>query len=96
MQYIFLLLSLLLVSCSHTPYVSSSVGYVLHEQRVDLDGNGDNSEIGKISCTFELGLETDNISYGIRHNSRCFVNYPFNDKKEYFRDELFIRYKHKF
>lgn len=107
MKKLFLFFSLILVSCSISasnfyPYASVALGYKLDEAEysydVKVDGWHEDTYKadfgGNDTAIFEAGIETNyNISFGLKHDSQWSTGKPFNDKDEYHKTEIFIRYK---
>lgn len=89
---------LMLTGCAttHEPYFKTGISYIAAETQLQWKRGVDNSEINKIVCRFELGMENKEWSYGARHFSQCFIGAPFNSKEEFSREELFLDYKYKF
>lgn len=98
MKVLILVLLTLTIGCSstHKPYVKIGTGYKSQESQIDFGSGIDKSLVYKISCQIELGVDYKSFSYGIRHVSQCFVSWPFNNKDEYAKDELFLDYKYIF
>lgn len=46
-----------------------------------------------ISARISIEKEDGNIRYGIAHHSQWFTGFPFNDKQEYSKTEVFIDYR---
>ena len=99
-----LLLNLLIVavlfSCSVDsaelyPYAEIGIGYKIAEpnyvtyagERLDIDFGGNDSAL------FEVGLEAKSYSFGLAHDSQYSTGWPFNDRDEYHKTEIFIKYK---
>jgi hypothetical protein len=93
-----ILVSIVLTGCKATPFVKAEMHYALDESRIEwVHGLGpDKSEVYKYDCTFDIGLKKGGLRGGLRHNSKCFVNKPFNDKDEYTRDGIFLGYEAEF
>jgi len=81
----------------YEPYLKVGVGYKFSEQdeiqfccddRVYAIDNGSD-----YSARFEFGWERGNLSFGASHHSQWLAGWPFNDKWEYYKTELFIDYK---
>lgn len=86
------LLSLILLSgCSATPYAKVGVGYKIDELELYYDDGSSGNE--PLSARIEAGFESENISYGVSHHSQWFSGFPFDDKVEYYKTELFVDYK---
>ena len=101
-NYIFfnlLLISLILLfSCTSKAdiYIKIGSGYKLIETDYMVSTKGQKLNLetgGKISARIEIGKEHGNWSYGISHHSQWFAGYPFNDRDEYQKTEIFIDYK---
>lgn len=97
-KLIVLMFTVLISSCAvtHEPYIKAGAGYKFYESAVLLDTGPDNSLAYKISCKIEIGMDANSILYGVRHVSQCFTGAPFNNKKEYAVNELFVEYKYIF
>lgn len=74
-------------------YVKLGVSYKFNEAEVRWDGGATNKPIG---ARLEIGTKYKNFTFGYSHHSNIQTGFPFNDDKEYFKDELFIDYKVKF
>jgi len=81
----------------YEPYLKIGVGYKFSEQneiqfccddRVYAIDNGSD-----YSARIEFGWEVGNLSFGASHHSQWLAGWPFNDKWEYYKTELFIDYK---
>jgi hypothetical protein len=48
---------------------------------------------GKISARIEIGKESGNWTYGVSHHSQWATGFPFNDRDEPQKTELFVDYK---
>lgn len=48
---------------------------------------------GKLSARIEIGKEHGRWSYGISHHSQWLQGFPFDDKGELQKSEIFIDYK---
>ena len=90
-----LLLALLTVGCSHTPYVKVGTGYKIQETEFTNLQTGENVN-DKVSARIEMGLEYGAITYGISHHSQWFSGAPFNNNMEYSKTEVFIDYTLRF
>lgn len=49
-----------------------------------------------ITARIEIGLEKENISFGLAHHSQWLDGWPFNKEAEYHKTEIFIDYKFTF
>ena len=83
---------MLLSGCAVTEsaYVKTGLGYKFNESAVRWDGGATNRPV---SVRLELGSEYKNFTYGYSHHSQLLSGPPFNNDKEYFKDEIFIDYK---
>ena len=74
-------------------YLKVGAGYKVDQTEIHYrDGSTDHP----ISARFELGIEDDNITYGISHDSQWFTGWPLNDDMEFQKTEIFIDYKFTF
>lgn len=85
----------LITGCSYNvkqyPYISVSAGQNLGEA-----GSESYDPRCNVPASFELGIEQRNgLSYGVRHESNfdCGFLSPHPDRPEFYRDQMFIRYK---
>ena len=78
------------------PYMSIGVGYKLQEpsyveyegERLDMDFGGSDTAL------VEIGFETDyDVTFGLKHDSQWSTGWPANSDPEYYKTEVFIRYK---
>lgn len=78
------------------PYMSIGIGYKIQEpsyveyegERLDMNFGGHDTAL------IEVGLETDyDITFGLKHDSQWSTGFPFNDDPEYYKTEIFVRYK---
>lgn len=78
-------------------YLKVGAGYKFYETSYIYDVNSNQNIYFEfddpISARIEIGMEHENISYGISHHSNWFTGYPFNDKGELQKTEIFIDYK---
>lgn len=93
------LLAMLVTYCCNTKadiYIKIGSGYKVFEptyvtcesgERINFD-NG-----GKISARIEIGKEVGNWTYGISHHSQWEAGFPFNDRNEPHKTEIFIDYR---
>ena len=76
-------------------YVTIGAGYKIDELTIYMK-NSDDSEYkfnDPYSARIEIGYNfTKNVKFGISHHSQWSTGYPFNDKKEPNKTELFIDY----
>ena len=78
------------------PYLSVGVGYKVQEPAyVEYDGKRLDMDFGGTdTALLEIGFETDySVTFGLKHDSQWSTGWPFNDTAEYYKTELFIRYK---
>jgi len=83
--------SLLATGCAIKPYASVSAGYNLQEKQSYAYDDLCNMPAG-----FEVGGEhKSGLSFGVRHESNFDCGpYSWNpDRAEYWRDQVFIKYK---
>ena len=76
-------------------YVKIGAGYKFDELTIYMkDGDGNEYKFNDpYSARIEIGYNfTKNIKFGISHHSQWGTGYPFNDKKEPNKTELFIDY----
>lgn len=71
-------------------YFKVGSGYKFAETEINYY---DGSRNHPISARFELGIEEGNLTYGISHDSQWFQGFPFNNKMEYGKSEIFVDYK---
>lgn len=96
-----LILTLLFASSAQAdfavyPYAAIGVGYKIQEPSYVMrdDDRISVSFGGTDTALFEAGFETDyNITFGIKHDSQYSTGWPFNSDPEYYKTEVFIRYK---
>jgi len=78
------------------PYGIIALGYKIQQPDYVIY-NGEKLDVdfgGKDSVFFELGFETDSpISFGVKHDSQASSGFPFNNEPEYYKSEVFIKYK---
>ena len=91
MKKLILVLTLLMSGCAATDnaYMKVGTGYKFNEAEVRWDGGATNTPL---SVRFELGSTYENFTYGYSHHSQVSSGFPFNNDKEYFKDEIFIDY----
>lgn len=76
-------------------HVKIGMGYKVHEKKIyytQPDGTRylvDNPISARIEISYQL---TKRWTIGYAHHSQWLAGYPFNDKKEYSKDEIFIDY----
>ena len=78
------------------PYGIVALGYKIQQpdyvvyngEKLDIDfGNKD-------TAVFEIGFETNYpISFGIKHDSQWSNGWPANEDPEYYKTEVFVKYK---
>jgi len=82
-------------SCD-TAFAKVGAGYKFRESTmlvldgVEYDTTDYNSPY---SARVEVGIDCENISFGVAHHSQWADGYPFNDNAEYAKTEIFIDYK---
>jgi hypothetical protein len=88
-------LCLVMSGCASTcfDYAKVGVGYKLYETKMVFDGKEFNDPI---TARLELGTQCDAYSFGYSHHSHYMTGFPFNNKSEYTRDEVFVDYMYKF
>lgn len=95
---LYLLALILLFSCRAKAdiYIKIGSGYKLIETDHIVRTTGEKVYFntgGKLSARIEIGKEHGNWSYGISHHSQWRDGFPFNDKHEPQKTEIFIDYK---
>ena len=91
MRFIFVALAaLLFTGCTHhKPFVELSTGYTFNQQNYS-----DQYANCAIAFQARAGFETRfGVAYGYGHDSNVDCGRPFNDRKEPFRDYVFISKK---
>lgn len=71
-------------------YAKVGLGYKFNESEVRWDGGATNKPI---SARIEIGTKYKNFTFGYSHHSNLQTGFPFNDDREYFKDEFFIDYE---
>lgn len=71
-------------------YAKVGLSYKFNEAEVLWDGGATNKPIG---ARFEIGTKYKNFTFGYSHHSNLQTGFPFNDDREYFKDEFFIDYE---
>lgn len=71
-------------------YAKVGLSYKFNEAEVRWDGGATNKPIG---ARFEIGTKYKNFTFGYSHHSNLQTGFPFNDDREYFKDEFFIDYE---
>lgn len=98
MKYLIFIVALLASSSHADFYIKIGTGYKFVETDeltvAGVDYTVDDAD--PISARIEIGQERGNWSYGVSHHSQWATGAPFNDKKEYFKTEVFIDYKFEF
>lgn len=77
-------------------YLKVGSGYKFVEtEYIDSRTTGNRIYINSdpISARIETGVECGNLTYGVSHHSQWRTGFPFNDKKEMNKTEIFIDYK---
>jgi len=77
----------------YEPYLKVGLGYKFSEQDGIRFGNDPHEyrlENEPISARGEVGFQNGCVSFGISHHSQWAAGWPFNDKWEYHKTELFI------
>lgn len=79
-------------------YVKAGLGYKFAEQPLvhTVDATGAQNYNHPVSFRGEVGLQYENWSFGWSHHSQPLQGAPFNDKGEYYKDEIFVDYIWKF
>ncbi len=92
MKHIIVIAALLLSGCAATDnaFVKVGAGYKFNEAEVRWDGGATNTPV---SIRLELGSKYKNFTYGYSHHSQLSSGFPFNNDKEYFKDEVFVDYE---
>ena len=94
MKYILILL--LITSCSSTPYAKVGAGIKFDETNLTWTDSKTGEKYKSntpFSARFELGFENENWSYGLSHHSQWFNGAPFNKSGEYYKTEIFVDHK---
>lgn len=83
-----------IASCDKV-FAKVGAGYKFNEQKEFVyDGVAyDFYNVSPYSARFELGVDCDNLTYGIAHHSQWATGAPFNNKGEYYKTEIFIDYR---
>jgi len=91
----YLILIIFLTSCASTqPYLKIGAGYKFEETKIYWQNKGASTNSNHpISARFELGIEQENITYGISHHSQWLEGWPVNSNGEYSKTEVFADYK---
>lgn len=100
MKRIFILLAVICSTAANAfewaPYAAIGIGYKFSEPK-SVVYNGRHLDVdfgGKDSALFEVGYEwSKGLSLGLKHDSQYSTGWPFNDRPEYRKTEVFIRYK---
>ena len=82
-----------LSACSSIPdgtYFKVGAGYKFDETSIRYDDGKTNHPV---SARLELGVEENDLTYGVSHHSQWFVGPPLNDDMEYGKTEVFIDVK---
>ena len=77
------------------PYLEIGIGYKFQEPDSVIVNNlhYDMNFGGRDSAIIEAGFEWEKFSFGIKHDSQWSTGWPFNDKDEYYKTEIFLKYK---
>jgi len=75
-------------------YSKTSIGYKFNQSNV-MQEDFSYYESHPISSTFELGLNVNKWSFGVKHDSQPFDGWPVNNKGELHKTEVFISYTKK-
>lgn len=78
------------------PYAAVGIGYKIDEPNsVNYNGEELDMDFGSNdTALMEAGFEIDGgYSFGIKHDSQWSTGWPVNDKEEYRKTEVFVRYK---
>ncbi len=95
---LFLIGLILSFSCSSKAdiYIKIGSGYKLIENDHIVRTTGERVYYdtgGKISARIEIGVEKGSWSYGVSHHSQWEAGFPFNDRDEPHKTEIFVDYK---
>lgn len=87
------LLIALLVSCvpvhADSVYLKVGVGYKVDEFQIYL--NKEQAWFDDpVTARGELGYRKGSLSFGVSHDSQYLTGWPFNDRSEYYKTELFL------
>jgi hypothetical protein len=77
-------------------YIKIGSGYKLIETEYVRRPNNEKVYFntgGKLSARIEIGKEKGSWTYGIAHHSQWLSGFPFDDKEELQKTEIFIDYK---
>ena len=98
MNKVLIVICALLGGCaSQTPYFKVGASYKFDELEMTFhDGTGGKRKSDPIGARVEVGVEDESFNYGVSHHSQFLDGWPFNDKYEYHKTELFIDYVYKF
>ena len=90
-----LLMSHQVISDDFTAYTSIGIGYKLQEPNtVIVNGRKEHLDFGTDDTALvEFGIEYKDIQFGFKHDSQYLTGWPVNHKPEYYKTELFIRYR---
>lgn len=93
-----LLLVLLLSGCAgQSPYYSVGAGYKFDEPTIRFwDDYGNPRTSHPVSARFELGIDAESFKYGVSHHSQWSDGWPFNNRDEIHKTEVFVDYVYKF
>lgn len=93
-----IILCLLLSGCAgQTPYVTIGSGYKFDEPTIRFWSDPENYRTSvPVSARFEVGLETESFRYGVSHHSQWSDGWPFNNKDEIHKSEVFVDYIYRF
>ena len=72
-------------------YLNLGAGYKLDQPSCDCFNNG-KGIAPKDSAIIEFGVKKNNWRMGLSHHSNFSSGAPFNDRKEYFKTEVFVSY----
>jgi len=78
----------------YTLYASIGAGLKFQEpDYVEIEGDRETVDFGSAdSALIELGIRHDSLQFGLKHDSQWTTGWPLNDKPEYYKTEIFIRY----
>lgn len=103
MKYLLLicvLISSFANASDYSYYVKIGTGYKIAEpSSIVVENSNQHLPVdfgSKVTARFELGVEKDNITFGVSHHSQWLEGWPVNNDSEYFKTELFIDYKFTF
>ncbi len=95
---VLLALSLSAFADDFIPYITIGPGMMIQgPDSVMLDGHSEPMDFGGTdTALIEIGIDKGPISFGLKHDSQWSTGWPVNKQEEYYKTELFIRYKYQF